>query len=442
MSRKKVWLVLIGILILAAGMVFLASPTGPTKLPYQWLKELKLKLGLDLQGGSQLIYEADLTQIKSGEEAEAINGARDVIERRVNAFGVSEPLVQVQGDRRIVVELPGVTDLNRAVDEIGKTPFLEFKEPNPDIDPNNQQITPDQAFVSTGLNGAQFERADVNFDQGGQPSILLNFNDEGKKLFAEITKRNVGKPVAIYLDGELLSAPTVQQEITAGQATITGDFTIEEAKDLKQNLNAGALPVPINLVGQANVGASLGQESIEKSLFAGVVGILGVIIFMLAYYRIQGFVAAFALLLYSAIIIVVYKFFGITLTLAGLAGFFLSIGIAVDANVLIFERVREALREGLDPIAAVEDGFKHAWTSIRDSNLSSLISVVIMYTFTTSIVRGFALTLGIGVLVSMFSAINVSRTLLRWLVGFRWAQRPWLLGIRKSEIPKTEESTP
>ncbi len=437
MSRKQVWLALLGIIVLAAAVGFLATPSGPSKVPVGWIKDLKLKLGLDLQGGSQLIYEADLSQIKDAEHDEALNAARDVIERRVNAFGVSEPLVQVQGANRIVVELPGVTDLNRAVEEIGKTPFLEFKEVNPN--PPADSTNPDDQFVATGLTGAQFERADVSFDQTGGPSILLNFNDEGKKLFAEITKRNIGKPVAIYLDGQILSAPTVQQEITAGQATITGQFTVEEAKNLKANLNEGALPVPVALVSQANVGASLGQESVQKSLFAGVIGLLGVILFMLGYYRLPGVVATIALLLYSAIIVVVYKIFGITLTLAGLAGFFLSIGIAVDANVLIFERVRESLREGLDPVAAVEDGFKHAWTSIRDSNLSSLISVVIMYTFTTSIVRGFALTLGIGVLVSMFSAINVSRTLLRWLLGFRWAQRPWLLGVRRGEVPTMEE---
>lgn len=436
MTRGRVWLTLLGILVMAVVVGFLATPRGPGRLPYAWLKGLKLKLGLDLQGGSELIYQADLSNTKDADKAEAIGGARDVIERRVNAFGVSEPLVQAQGSDRIVVELPGVTDLNKAVDEIGKTPFLEFKEPNPNPKPSKSgSIDPANAFISTGLTGKQFERADVSFDQTGQPSILLNFNDEGKKLFAAITKRNVGKPVAIYLDGQILSAPTVQQEITAGQATITGQFSVEEAKQLKANLNEGALPVPIKLIGQANVGASLGQESVEKSVFAGAVGLLGVILFMLLYYRLPGVVATFALLLYSAIIVVIYKLFGITLTLAGLAGFFLSIGIAVDANVLIFERVREALREGLDSVAAVEDGFNHAWTSIRDSNLSSLISVVIMYTFTTSIVRGFALTLGIGVLVSMFSAINVSRTLLRWLLGFRWAQKPWLLGVRKSEVP-------
>ncbi|MFO0702611.1 MAG: protein translocase subunit SecD [Candidatus Andersenbacteria bacterium] len=363
MTRRRVWLALLGILVLAGVVGFLATPRGPGRLPVSWLKDLRLRLGLDLQGGSELVYEADLSQTKAADKTEAIGGARDVIERRVNAFGVSEPLVQVEGANRIVVELPGVTDLNKAVEQIGKTPFLEFKEVNPNAPAN---ATPDQQFTSTGLTGAQFERADVSFDQAGAPSILLNFNDEGKKLFAEITKRNIGKPVAIYLDGQLLSAPTVQQEITAGQATITGKFTIDEAKNLKANLNEGALPVPIKLVSQANVGASLGQESIEKSLFAGVVGLLGVIIFMLLYYRLPGLVSTFALLLYSAIIVVVYKVFGITLTLSGLAGFFLSIGIAVDANVLIFERVREALREGLDSVAAVEDGFAHAWTSIRD----------------------------------------------------------------------------
>ncbi len=439
--RVRIWMSILAVFILAGVAGFLATPQGPGKIPLNWVKGLKIRLGLDLQGGSQLIYEADLSQITSDEKLESINGARDVIERRVNAFGVSEPVVQVQGENRIVVELPGVADVNQAVEEIGKTPFLEFREQN------DEPITPPaegeaidqkalllQQFKPTGLSGAQFERADVQFDQQGSPSILLTFNGEGQQLFSDITKRNVGKPVAIFLDNELLSAPTVQAEITSGQATITGQFTLEEAKELRKNLNAGALPVPVKLVSQANIGASLGAESVERSLLAGIIGLIGVAFFMLMYYRLPGVVAIIALALYTAIIIVIFKIFHVTLTLAGLAGFFLSIGIAVDANVLIFERMKEALREGLDPVSALEDGFKHAWNSIRDSNLSSLISVVIMYTMTTSLVRGFALTLGIGVLVSMFSAITVSRTLLRFLVGFRIFRIPWLLGVRKSQM--------
>jgi preprotein translocase subunit SecD len=445
MSRFKLWLAVLGILLLAGAMGFLATPQGPSKLPERlgWLKKLSLRLGLDLQGGSQLVYEADVSQVKDEDKAESVQGARDVIERRVNAFGVSEPVVQLQGDKRIIVELPGVTDVNKAVEDIGKTPFLEFREQNPDpqaaaalaaATPDDPNAALMAQFSATGLTGAQFERADVQFDQTGSPSILLTFNAEGSKLFAEITKRNIGKPVAIFLDNELLSAPTVQSEITSGQATITGQFMVEEAKELRKNLNAGALPVPVSLVSQASVGASLGQASVAQSLLAGIIGIIGVAIFMLAVYRLPGLVAVLALALYSAIIVVVFKLFSVTITLAGLAGYFLSIGIAVDANVLIFERMREGLREGLDPVSAVEDGFKKAWLSIRDSNLSSLISVVIMYSFTTSLVRGFALTLGIGVLVSMFSAITVSRTLLRFLVRFRITRIPWLLGIRKMEM--------
>jgi preprotein translocase subunit SecD len=447
MSRLRVWITLFAILILAGAAGFLATPDGPGKVPIGFVKGLAIRLGLDLQGGSQLIYEADLAGVRSDEKEEAMEGARDVIERRVNAFGVSEPLVQVQGENRIVVELPGITDINQAVAEIGKTPFLEFREQAspeqlaalPPLDPESDPaLALQQQFVPTGLSGAQFERADVQFEQSGRPSILLSFNGEGQQLFAEITKRNLGKPVAIFLDNQLLSAPTVQAEITTGQATITGEFTVEEAKELKKNLNAGALPVPISLASQANVGASLGQESIQRSLLAGIIGMAGVALFMLFYYRLPGVIAIFALLLYSAIIVVVFKVFQVTVTLSGLAGFFLSIGMAVDANVLIFERMREAMREGLDPVSAVEDGFKHAWSSIRDSNLSSLISVFIMYTLTTSLVRGFALTLGIGVAVSMFSAITISRSLLRWVVGFRWARVPWLLGVRKKDIPKME----
>lgn len=442
--RIRIWLSILGVFILAGAAGYLATPQGPSKIPLKWVKDLKIRLGLDLQGGSQLIYEADLSQIESDGKLEAINGARDVIERRVNAFGVSEPVVQVQGENRIVVELPGVADVNQAVAEIGKTPFLEFREQNDEPVPApaegeaiDQQQLLLQQFKPTGLSGAQFERADVQFDQQGRPSILLTFNGEGQQLFSDITKRNIGKPVAIFLDNELLSAPTVQSEITSGQATITGQFTLDEAKELRKNLNAGALPVPVKLVSQANIGASLGSESVSRSLLAGLIGMAGVAIFMLLYYRLPGVIAVFALLLYSAIIVVVFKVFHVTLTLAGVAGFFLSVGIAVDANVLIFERMKEALREGADARSAVEDGFKHAWNSIRDSNLSSLISVVIMYTLTTSIVRGFALTLGIGVLVSMFSAITVSRTLLRFVVGFKIFQTPWLLGVRKKQTTLT-----
>ncbi|MFH0830741.1 MAG: protein translocase subunit SecD [Parcubacteria group bacterium] len=440
MSRFKLWLALFGILALALAAGWLATPAGPSKVPFKAIQSLALRLGLDLRGGSQLVYEADLAQVPGEDKQEALQGARDVIERRVNAFGVSEPVVQIQGEQRIIVELPGVTDVNKAVEEIGKTPFLEFREQaatpaevpsESSEDPNAQLLA---QFSPTGLSGAQFERADVQFDQTGTPSILLTFNEEGKNLFAEITKRNLGKPVAIFLDGQLLSAPTVQSEISSGQATITGQFTVDEAKELRKNLNAGALPVPVAMVSQASVGASLGQESVTQSLLAGLLGVIGVSLFMMLVYRLPGVVATFALLLYSAIVVVVFKVFGVTITLAGLAGFFLSIGIAVDANVLIFERVREGLREGLDATSAVEDGFKKAWSSIRDSNLSSLISVVIMYTFTTSLVRGFALTLGIGVLVSMFSAITVSRTLLRLLVRLRITRIAWLFGVRKHEV--------
>ncbi|MDP2587730.1 MAG: protein translocase subunit SecD [bacterium] len=438
MTRLKVWLALFGILVLAGVAGYLATPQGPSRVPLQFVQTLALRLGLDLKGGSQLVYEADLSQVEPQEQAESLQGARDVIERRVNAFGVSEPVVQLQGDTRIIVELPGVTDVNQAVEEIGKTPFLEFKEqsdtPIEDLDTEDPAALLQQQFVSTGLTGAQFERADVQFEQTGSPSILLTFNAEGQELFGAITKRNIGKPVAIFLDDQLLSAPTVQAEITSGQATVTGQFTFEEATELRKNLNAGALPVPVSLVSQASVGASLGQASVSQSLLAGLIGLIGVALFMVLVYRLPGLIAVFALVLYGAIIIVLFKLFGVTLTLSGLAGFFLSIGIAVDANVLIFERMREGLREGLDPASAVEDGFKKAWLSIRDSNLSSLISVVIMYSFTTSLVRGFALTLGIGVLVSMFSAITVSRTLLRAMIKVGFGRWPWLLGIRAKEV--------
>jgi len=283
-------------------------------------------------------------------------------------------------------------------------------------------------WKNTELTGKNLKSATLDFDQRmGTAQVALSFDSEGTKMFADITKRNIGKPVAIFLDGSPISEPTVQSEITGGQAVITGNFTITEAKLLAQRLNAGALPVPINLIAQQSVGPTLGQSSVDSSLIAALCGFALVALFMLVLYRLPGFLAIVNLGLYTAISLSIFKLMPVTLTLAGIAGFILSIGIAVDANVLVFERFKEEIKLGKTLRNALEESFKRAWTSIRDGNVTTLISCAVLYWFSSSIIKGFALTLAIGVLLSMFSAVVATRTVLRYVSGFGWAQRlTWL----------------
>lgn len=388
------------------------------------------RLGLDLLGGTHLVYQADLS--KSENKADAMQGVRDVIERRVNYFGVAEPLVQISGQDRLIVELAGISDVSQAIKLIGETPFLEFKETKADTQvildaqQNGQRLTEDP-LQSTGLNGKHLKRATVVFDQQTyQPQVSLELNDEGAKLFAEITKNNLGKIVAIFLDGVPISTPVVQSEIKDGNAVITGKFTPVEAKMLATRLNSGALPVPISLVSQQTIGASLGAESLSKSLKAGIYGLVLVALFMILFYRLPGLVSVVALAVYVLIVLSFYKLIPVTLTLAGIAGFILSLGMAVDANVLIFARMREELKAGKSIRASMHEGFSRAWLSIRDSHITTLIGAFVLYAFTTSIVKGFALTLGIGVLTSLFTATVVTRTLLNLFSGQKFDNKKWL----------------
>lgn len=382
------------------------------------------RLGLDIQGGTHLVYRADLSKITSDDHFRSMESVRDVIERRVNLFGVAEPVVQIQrsgGEYRLIVELAGVKDINSAISLIGETPYLEFREERPQEERDailsaqekGERVDEDPHFRPSPLTGRHVKRAEVIFDPiTYQPQISLELTDEGSELFAELTRRNVGKPLAIYLDGAPISAPVVQEEITGGKAQITGNFTLESARALVGRLNAGALPVPITLISQQSVGASLGEESLARSLNAGIIGLAAVALFMIFWYRLPGLLSVLALILYVAVILAVFKLIPVTLTVAGIVGFILSIGMAVDANVLIFERLKEELRAGKQFEEAIREGFGRAWTSIRDSNVSSLITAGILYWFGTSVVEGFALTLGIGILVSMFSAIFITRTFL------------------------------
>lgn len=379
-----------------------------------------IKLGLDLQGGTQLVLETQMDKIDPSSRDNALESAKNVLEKRVNLYGVSEALVQsskVGEQRRILIELPGLKDASAAAEMVGKTAQLTFRE----------MVGSPSAFVSTGLTGADLKKAQVTFGGVGGaktgPQVAIEFTAEGANKFADITKRNVGKPLAMFLDEVPISwpPPVVQQEIVGGSAVITGSFTTEEAKNLAIQLNAGALPVPIKILQQRSIGPTLGAESISKSLIAGIIGLTVVIIYMAIYYGLLGIMADVALVIYTLIILAVFKtgFFilpPITLTLAGIAGFILSIGMAVDANILIFERMKEEIRWGKSKVVALDLGFKRAWASIWASNVSSLITAAILYGMGQSVVRGFAITLAIGVLVSMFTAVVVSRTFLKLLI--------------------------
>ncbi len=638
---------------------FLKSVTLP-KVSFGNAIQDNFQLGLDLKGGTHLVYEADISKIPDSERTASLEGVRDVIERRINAFGVAEPVVQtvkVGSSHRVVVELAGVHEVSKAIKMIGETPLLEFKE---EYGPNDQKpqpglsevqkkelesynadavkrandvlksaLTPGSDFVSlakslsednetkekggdvgwisekhllypqikdvkvgevkkevfaepnalsilknvafresekevqanhilicykgatrceketskedakkkidelktrataanfialakenstepgantsggdlgwfskgamvksfedvafsikkgeisqvvetqfgyhliykrderplkeyqvarivvfkkteqefakpsdqwkaTGLTGEHLKRASVEFNSTTQfPEIGLEFNDEGKKLFADITTRNVQKVVAIFLDGQAISQPKVQQAITDGKAVIQGDFTLKDAKELAQRLNAGALPVPITLLSQQTVGASLGEESLQKSLTAGLLGFLLVALFMIFFYRLPGLLAVLALCVYTSLVLALFKVVPVTMSLAGIAGFILSIGMAVDANVLIFERMKEELRNGKQLDMSIRDGFKRAWTSIRDSNVSSLITCFVLFGFSASLIKGFALTLAIGIIMSMFSAIVITRVILRFVAGWRIRNSLWLFCGKK-----------
>lgn len=542
---SKVRLGFLLIVILATFASLIAFPNIPDWVPgNNFFNKFKPNLGLDLQGGAHLVYQADFSNIKTGDRASALEGARDVIERRVNAFGVAEPVIQTSGDDRIIVELAGVFDVKEAIAKIGETPLLEFKEQGPvasqeeidqfnsqskikaedalkkvlagqdfaklalelsedpgsknnsgivdfykqnELDPayadvifnklqNGQtynQIVESQFgyhiikkieeqgsgddkkvksqhilflkqntasnlednWINTELSGKDLKKSDVIFDNTtGRAQVGLEFSDEGSKLFANITERNVGKPVAIFLDSSIITAPRVDEKITQGKAVITGDFSLAEAKQLSQRLNAGALPVPIKLISQQTVGATLGQESLDKSLTAGLYGLIILAIFMILVYRFLGFIATITFAIYGILAYSIFQISGITLTLSGITGFIMSFGMAVDANVLIFERTKEEIKDGKNLTLAVKEGFKRSWPSIRDSNVSTLITCIILMYLGSSMIKGFAVTLSIGVLISMFSAVTISRTFLMLIVRDKMEKFIWFFGVSKKQI--------
>lgn len=382
-------------------------------------KNFDLQLGLDLAGGSHLVFEADISTLDSNNVQNALGSLRNVIERRVNLFGVSEPVVQTSsfgGKNRIIVELPGIKDTKKAVGIIGETAQLVFAEV--------PQSTESASFNLTNLSGSDLSSSDVVFDQqkSGKPVISLQFTKEGGEKFEKITSENIGKPLAIILDNEVISAPIVQESISGGQAVISGDFTLEDAKRLSLQLNAGALPVSINLVEERTVEAILGSESVVKSVRAGFVGLLMVFVFMVVSYGWLGVIANVGLIIFGVLTLALYKLIPVVLTLPGIAGFLLSVGMAVDSNILIFERYKEEKlkRNTLD---ALEVSFGKAWDSIRDANIASLVTAFVLanpfdwdFLHTSGPVRGFAITLTLGIGISLFTGIYVARNLLRVFV--------------------------
>ena len=434
------------------------------------IPEKQFNMGLDIKGGVHLEYEADLSSVAEDKRSGVMEGVKDLIERRINSYGVAEPQIQVSGEYRLIVELPGIDSIQDAIDWIGATPWLSFSERRPQEETDailakmkemqgkkTEEIMaiPDISTIfeangtiknpyykETELSGKYLEKATLSFDQTtGAPLVLLKFNDEGAKIFEQVTERNVGKSISISLDGlsiidtngdnqinaSDLYAPNVNEKISGGQAQITGISSVKEAKTLVKRLNEGALPVPLGSpITQQKIGPTLGAQSFDLAIKAGLYGFLLVVIFMVLYYRLPGLLASLALGLYGVVLLAMFKLMGVTMSLAGIGGFILSVGMAVDANVLIFSRMREELDSGKSLAASIEDGFKRAWPAIRDGNFTTIVVALILFFLGTSFVKGFAATLTWGILLSMYSAIVVTRTFLRIMEQTKLGKATWL----------------
>jgi protein-export membrane protein SecD len=465
-------LVLILVLAVIAGIFCYPAPYNQmidnVNSKYNWkiwhFPETNFKLGLDLKGGVHLEYQADLSNIGDQDKSEVMEGLRDIVERKVNIFGVTEPVVQIYGSNRIAVELPGVESIDAAISWIGETPLLEFWEQRPqtEIDKINAkraelqgkttleeiqkipdwQVAFENPYQKTELTGRYLKKATLNFDQTtSAPIIDIQFNDEGAKVFENVTERNIGKTLAIYIDGKSivdtsgdgkiddtdLYAPRVEQKISGGKAVITGQTDIKAAKTLVQRLNQGALPVPLGQpIVQKKIGPTLGAVSLNNAVWAGIYGLLGIIIFLIIFYRLPGIMTSLALLVYCLILLSLIKLIPITMTLAGIGGLILSIGMAVDANILIFSRMKEELKGGKDTITSVEEGCNRAWPSIRDGNFTTLIVAFVLYFLGTSFIKAFAFALILGILISMFSAMVISRIFLEFMAKGRLGKIKWL----------------
>jgi len=418
-NKKIMFWAIVGIVIICSVLIF----TKPTKK------------GLDLVGGSRLVLEAQTTDTIAKITPEMMDSLRFAIENRVNKLGVAETVVQQVGEKRLLIEIPNVSDLSKAKEFLGETAELEFKKEGTPI--NGQPV-----WITTGLSGKDVSRAMVSTSQGGEWVVDLEFNDKGTRKFADLTTKLVGKQMAIFFNGELTSAPVIREPIIGGRAQISGGengFQYEEAKKMVDLLNAGALPIPAKIIEENTVGPTLGADSIHKSKIAGAIGIALVMLFMIAFYRLPGIIADIALICYSIILFALFKTITVTLTLAGIAGFILRIGLAVDANILVFERTKEEVRRGRTLFTAINAGFDRAFTSIFDSNMSTIITCAILYMLGTSVVKGFALTLALGVMVSMFSAITITKNFMHLIFGTGELKYPQMFGLKRDEIGKAFE---
>ena len=406
MEMKKSLMVKIGLIIL------IILGTG-------WLTFFKeTRLGLDLKGGVYVVLEAQATDDLKVDD-EAMKRLIEVLDRRVNSLGVTEPTIQRSGDKRIIVELPGVKNTEEAIKLIGKTALLEFR------------MMEDGEMGDVLLTGKELQKADVSFDNLGRPQIAFELTTKGAKVFAQITRDNIGKQLAITLDGEKQTAPTIQSEISAGRGVITGQYSVDEAKNLATLLNAGALPVRVELLETRSVGASLGEKSIAQSYQAAIIGALLIMVFMVIFYRLPGLVADVAIIIFAIISFGTLNFVDATLTLPGIAGFILAVGMAVDANVIIFERIKEEMVLGNSVLASIDNGFKKAYVAIFDSNITTLIITSILFMLGTGPIKGFAITLSIGILASMFTAIIVTKLLLKGFVYLLKVKSTVLFGVKE-----------
>ncbi|MFA7244389.1 MAG: protein translocase subunit SecD [Patescibacteria group bacterium] len=428
--RKNLWIIFGFIIALTALAVFIDIPKSALSG-----EKVKALLGLDLQGGTELIYQADLSQ--STNKTTDLTNLKNVFRNRIDRLGVGEPTIQTTGTDRILIELPGIRNIDEAVQKIGETYELVFmtqstaEEGGLQLQAYSEDYTYPGYWKATDLTGRNLiaSKTDATFQNSqssvqSEPVVSLTFDSAGKEKFAKLTKENLNKQIAIVLDNRIISAPNVQVEITDGQAIITGQKDIKEAQELASRLKEGSLPISAQLVAQKNIGASLGEGSLKKSIVAAIIGFLVLTLFMLIYYKFPGLLAIVALAIYATLSMALFKIIPVTLSLAGIAGFILSVGMAVDANILIFERMKEELKSGKDNNLAIRDGFVRAWSSIRDSNFSSIITCIILYVFGSGSVRGFALTLLIGVIVSMFTAVTVTRTFM--LLISQTNARRWL----------------
>ncbi len=431
MKNKIIWFWVIICLVIASIFVIYKKPT---------------KLGLDLVGGSRILLEAKTTDTVTEITPSVMSNLKYAIEHRVNNMGVEEISVAQVGDKRLLVEIPGETDTKKAEEILGKTAQLDFRAPKLD---ENGEIVRDKTtgqiiWEQPQITGEDLKSASIGSDPSGQFVVSLEFNAKGATKFAQLTQKLVGKPMAIFYEGEMRTAPNINEPILGGKAQISGGdggFDSKEAQEMVDYLNAGALPVPSDIIEESQVGPTLGADSIAKSKVAGIVGVALVMLFMLFYYRLPGLIANLALVVYGLIVFAIFKIVPVTLTLAGIAAFILSIGMAVDANILIFERTKEELRAGRNLFTAISAGFDRAWTSIFDSNMTTIISCVILYYLGSGVVQGFALTLGIGILVSMFTAITVTRNFMHIVFGTGELKYPALFGLSKDEIGKGYEAT-